>query len=230
MMNGKRAGQRDRGEHLPAARAEIVTDVQVDLRDLQHARDRVDHDRIEHADRDHHDLRRLAQAEDQQDQRQNRALRNRIGAEDQRFDQRAHRAIQTHRQTDDQRRNRAEQEAPEEPLEADQRVGFELTVGDQRAEGAGDARRRREETRVDQRARRPALPTARTRRAARRCSSGARMLPRESTRLRVSRPANDDGVGALDFSRRDHRNASTASAASPALAASTSSRSCPQMS
>ena len=75
----QRAGQRDGPERIPAAGFVVAADVEIDAVDLKHAGRGVDNDRKEHADRHHEDFGAFAEAENQKRQRQDRALRYRIG-------------------------------------------------------------------------------------------------------------------------------------------------------
>src|SRR5437588_29493 len=99
------AGERDGAKGVPAARLEALSDIEIHRADLQDTRGRVDRDRKEHADRHHYHLRHLAEAEDQQDERQDRAFRNRIGGDNQWIDQRPHRPRDAHRDAENDRRN-----------------------------------------------------------------------------------------------------------------------------
>src|SRR5216684_1225045 len=117
------AGQGNGAKYLPAACLKILSDVEIDLINLQHAGHGVNANRIEHADGHHDDLGGLPQAENKQDQGKNRALRDRIGGGDQRVEQRAHGPVEPHDNAQSQSGYAAEQKSPKQTLQAGPGVG-----------------------------------------------------------------------------------------------------------
>src|SRR5262245_57243711 len=146
----QRTGQRDGPERVPTVGLVVASDVEIDLVDLEHAGGRVDHHREEHTDRHHEDLRWLAQAEDQQRQRQDGALRHGIGGGDERIEQRADRAVQPHGDAEDERGDAAEDRAVKQALHAHRGMGDELARAQHVDHGRHYARGRGKEPRIDE--------------------------------------------------------------------------------
>ena len=124
----QRARQRNCPERVPAIGFVVLADVEIDLVDLEHAGGGVDHHREEHADRHHEDLRCLAEAEDQQRQRKDCALGDRIGRRDQRIEEGADRPVEPHGDAEHQRRDAAEDGPIEQALHAHCGVGDEFAA------------------------------------------------------------------------------------------------------
>src|SRR6202040_2838813 len=152
------AWERNGPESAPAARLVVSSDVQIDLVDLEHARGGVDHQRKEHADRHHEDLRALAEAENEQRKRQNGALGYGIGRRNDRIAQRADGPIESHRDAEDERGEGADDGPIGEALHADRGVGHELARAEHLDEGGDHARRGRKESRIDEAEARAELP------------------------------------------------------------------------
>src|SRR5947199_7442077 len=80
------AGQDHLDEDLKSAGAEIERGLDEQGVDRLHPRDRVDEHQEEHADGDGHDLRRIAEPEPEQEEREERGLRDRIDGGDPRIE------------------------------------------------------------------------------------------------------------------------------------------------
>src|SRR5206468_755571 len=154
----QRARQRDGEERLRAARAEVSPDVEVDRLDRKHPRDGVQQHEEEDAARDDRVLRALTGAEHEYEEREDRALRDRVQRADHRVQRRAQVAREAHREPEDQRRHRADEKADADPAETDDGIVPQLARREQPRELLRNCGGRREEAHVEEAEAAGALP------------------------------------------------------------------------
>ena len=143
------SGQRNCPECVPTVRFIVTSDVQIDLVDFKHPGRGVDHQRIEHSDCNHEDFRAFTEAEDKQRERQDGALRHRVGGGNERIEQGADRPIKSHDNAEYERGKPAEQRAIGQSLQADRGVGDKLARAHHLDKSCHHGRRRRKKSCVD---------------------------------------------------------------------------------
>src|SRR5262245_60734599 len=141
----QRSEEHDAGEHHGLARAVILRHVPVDRLDVGGADIGVDDDGEEDGNSDEGDLRGVAKAEGEQQERHQRDLRDRKQRGDERIDEDAHRPEHGHEQPNRDGGDGADDVAEDNAVERDGDVPFEFAAAGELDETLRDVARRGDE-------------------------------------------------------------------------------------
>ena len=154
----QRAGQDHLAKERDPARAVVPAHLDQPRVEARHAAGRAEHDLEERRHRPGQHERGLAHAEQNQEERQQRDLRQRIPQRDVRLDRAPHRPPQAHGETERHRGHGGEHERGAETAQRDQRFLPEKAAGDEVDQRRRDGARRREVARGDEAEPRGRLP------------------------------------------------------------------------